>query len=237
MKKLLLKILIITFSLILCLSVISACDGTRETSTHTHDYTTLKFDEIKHWYECSCGERDNIRIHRGGEATCIDYPKCEVCNEVYGDLSECSFKDKECIHCGKKSPSEGLHYYWGAVVDGETGAVVGGVGSCADTEIIIPKQHGGYNVLLIASYAFKNCNSITYVVISDTVKSIDEKAFNNCNSLKKVFIPNSVTKIGKNVFEGCGLLTIYCEAESQPSGWESDWNPNNCPVVWGYIGD
>jgi hypothetical protein len=29
-------------------------------------------------------------------------------------------------------------------------------------------------------------------------------------------------------------LTIYCEAESQPEGWDANWNPWNRPVEWGY---
>ena len=33
------------------------------------------------------------------------------------------------------------------------------------------------------------------------------------------------------------LETIYCEAESQPSGWDSEWNGCNAQVVWGYKGE
>ena len=35
-------------------------------------------------------------------------------------------------------------------------------------------------------------------------------------------------------FYDCTALTIYCEAESQPEGWNSEWNIYGCPVVWGY---
>ena len=37
----------------------------------------------------------------------------------------------------------------------------------------------------------------------------------------------------ESAFKLCDTLTIYCEAESQPDGWNSNWNPNNRPVVWG----
>ena len=47
-------------------------------------------------------------------------------------------------------------------------------------------------------------------------------------------IPNTVTGIGINAFGNCNLLTIYCQSESEPSGWRSDWNNLNRPVVWGY---
>jgi len=43
-----------------------------------------------------------------------------------------------------------------------------------------------------------------------------------------------VMSIGDYAFDGCSSLTIYCEAESQPSGWNKYWNYSNRPVVWGY---
>jgi predicted RNA-binding protein with TRAM domain len=39
--------------------------------------------------------------------------------------------------------------------------------------------------------------------------------------------------MGTNVFFGCSNLTIYCEALSQPTTWNTSWNPDNIPVVWG----
>ena len=31
-------------------------------------------------------------------------------------------------------------------------------------------------------------------------------------------------------------LTIYAETLTQPDGWDKNWNPSNCPVIWGYKG-
>ncbi len=64
------------------------------------------------------------------------------------------------------------------------------------------------------------------------VTSIGGYAFDGCNSLESIVIPNGVTSIGSSVFSNCNSLTIYCEASSKPSGWNSSWNRDNRPVYW-----
>ena len=88
------------------------------------------------------------------------------------------------------------------------------------------------SVTTIGSHAFYNCTSLASVLIGNGVTQIKDSAFYNCTALNAITIPDSVTKIGTNAFYGCISLTIYCDAESQPSGWDSNWNPDNRPVVW-----
>ena len=83
----------------------------------------------------------------------------------------------------------------------------------------------------ISSYAFSNCY-FTSITIPDSVTSIGQYAFYNCTLLTSITISDSVTSIGERAFYYCNSLTIYCEATSKPSGWDSDWNSSNCPVVW-----
>ena len=105
------------------------------------------------------------------------------------------------------------------------------------TSVVIPNS-----VTTIGKYAFSHCNKLTNIEIPNSVTTIGDHAFSNCNNLTSVVIPNSVTTIGDYAFFGCSSLTIYCEATSQPSGWDSSWNWNELdgniiPVVWGYKGD
>ena len=85
--------------------------------------------------------------------------------------------------------------------------------------------------------AFSGCTSLTSITIPDSVTSIGDYAFYGCDSLISVTIPDSVTSIGSSAFYGCSSLTIYCEAEAKPSGWDYYWNSSNRPVVWGYTGE
>ncbi len=91
-------------------------------------------------------------------------------------------------------------------------------------------------VTSIGSYAFETCTSLTSIVIPSSVTSIEEYAFKACTSLTSIIIPSSVRQIGAYAFSDCDSLTIYCEVKWQTSGWNSNWNPDNRPVVWDYKG-
>ena len=56
------------------------------------------------------------------------------------------------------------------------------------------------------SFAFFNCESLTDFTISNNVTDIDNSAFGNCESLTEIVIPENVTRIGSEAFWGCTAL-------------------------------
>ncbi len=97
------------------------------------------------------------------------------------------------------------------------------------TEITIP-----VGVTEIKDFAFYGFDNLTEVTISSGVTSIGAHAFSDCTSLTIVHIPQSVTSIGKSAFYNCfSGARIFCEAEEQPSTWDSSWNPSGYYVFWG----
>ena len=107
--------------------------------------------------------------------------------------------------------------------------LVGYTGS--ETELVLPD-----GITEIYKYAFEYCSSLTSVVIPNSVTRIGDEAFSDCGGLTSIVIPDSVTSIEGYAFSDCSSLTIYCEAESEPSGWDYWWNCEGRPVVWGYEG-
>jgi hypothetical protein len=74
----------------------------------------------------------------------------------------------------------------------------------------------------------------TNLILPLGLKYIGNYAFDGCTAMLSLTIPSSVISMGHCAIFACIKLTIYCEATSQPSGWDSLWNPANRPVVWNY---
>ena len=98
------------------------------------------------------------------------------------------------------------------------------------TSITIPDS-----VTSIGSSAFSGCTGLASITIPNSVMSIDNLAFFGCTSLTSITIPDSVTSMGSQVFNGwTSSQTIYCQVESKPNGWDSDWRRySDAKVVWG----
>ena len=95
-------------------------------------------------------------------------------------------------------------------------------------------------VTVIAESAFSRCYNLAEIAIPNTVTVISDFAFLSTN-INKLVIPKSVTTVESGVFGEDEIedlqLTVYCEAESKPDGWNSNWNKAGATVVWGFAND
>ena len=143
--------------------VITYTDGSVEIIEHNWAYTyTLKVP--------TCIE------------TGVDLYSCTNCTlvkMVAANAMGHSFENGVCQVCGERQPSEGLEFMLNS--DGQSYSVVD-IGTCTDTDVVIPKVYEGLPVTTIGYGAFKWCDNLTSVTIPDSVISIDEEAFDDCNS-------------------------------------------------------
>ena len=116
-------------------------------------------------------------------------------------------------------------------INENTSVIVGGAfkNCTALTEVQIPN-----GVKVIGASTFENCSALTSVVLPSGVTTIESNAFRSCPALESVIIPGSVEKVEGDAFYSCLNLTIYCEAEEQPSTWDENWNSTSYTVEWGY---
>ncbi len=73
-------------------------------------------------------------------------------------------------------------------------------------KIQIPSKIDGYTVTTINKYAFYECNSITSIIIPNTIIKISDSAFRKCDGITELNIPDSVKNIELYAFENCKNL-------------------------------
>ena len=147
------------------------------------------------------------------EATCTETgltegKHCGVCNEVIEEQSvvnvvEHNYVDNVCTVCGNEYFSQGLEFSLNA--DGTYSVM--GIGTCADTELIIPAYNDGLPVTRIGKDAFRENKTIKSLTTGRNVVVIDKYAFYNCASLVDLKMEDSLTTIDEYAFANCSSLT------------------------------
>ncbi len=205
--------------LLFCCVVLVSCNGnksqetTRESATdtsHTHTFGDWKIvkeatctEDGEEARSCACGETETRKIDAKGHIY--------VDNVVPPTKKDQGYTEHTCSVCGDfyrdayTNPlgSDGLSF---RVHEKEQTAEVLGMGTCRDTDVVIPSVYEGLPVTSIGDYAFTGCESITSITIPDSVTSIGGDAFYGCEALKSITIPDGVTSIGGDAFYGCEAL-------------------------------
>ncbi len=151
----------------------------------------------------------NEAVLEGKAPTCTeeglsDGLHCSVCKTIFKAQEPLPIADHNfnggntCIDCGYRE-SIGLIYT--LLPDGTY--AVSGIGTCNDTEIIIPEKYEGIYVTAIGTSAFKNQTGLISIEIPNTVTAIGVSSFQGCIKLANITLPGSVTEIGASAFQGC----------------------------------
>ena len=236
-KSFLLVLLTVVFTFVFSAILIACETQTSPTHTLTHveakDATCTEDGNIEHWVCLDCGKYfsdENATAEISQSVTVVPakghtfsedwsgdetyhWHVCLNCNEV-SDKAEHSWNDSVCSVCEIPKPSEGLAY---KLNNSRTAYSVTGIGTCTDTEVIIPSVYNSLPVTSVAESAFKNCSSLTSVTIPGSVTSIGKSAFGHCNSLKSVTIASGVISIEESAFSSCLSLTCINISDSVTS--------------------
>ena len=178
-------------------------------SEHVNTLTATVTDEVTTPVTCTTdGEKDYTATVTFNNQTYTDVKTVTVKKTGH------SISGNSCVNCGQPA-SEGLDM----VLISEGEYTVSGIGTCTDTEILIPTTYNGLPVVSVEASAFLNNTAITSVVLPDSITSIGENAFNGCESLTSVtFGKNSqLSSIGPGAFNYCYSLESITIPESVTS--------------------
>lgn len=105
-----------------------------------------------------------------------------------------------------------------------------GLGSCADSEIIVPEKWNGETVVGVSSDtlnfkvenvariklpktikvieedAFDRVSCLEKVELNEGLETIEDEAFNGCENIQAISFPSTLKKIGEWAFARCGLI-------------------------------
>lgn len=179
---------------------------------HNHVYLpeappTCTEDGLGDGYWCDeCGEIFTERVvipakgHTLGSWVIDTYPDWNENGKKYAICSECGETVSEIINC-----SEGLEY---RRLDDGTYSVVG-IGTCTDTDIVIPMYYNDAKVSVIEGRAFSSNRDLTSVILPYGITEIGNGAFSWCENLSFINIPENVVSIGDSAFWYCFDLTSF----------------------------
>ncbi len=108
-------------------------------------------------------------------------------------------------------------------------AVLVGIGTCKDNNVVIPATVDGLPVTEIWDRAFYKAQHMTSVKIPEGVTYIESEAFLNCPYLSEVFLPASLENVSGSLslgFIGCPALTTIKLAD----GNEKYYVSSNCLI-------
>lgn len=130
------------------------------------------FDDTYHWHAAICCATGAVSDK---DQHIVEGGICTVCNAFVGTI--------------------GLEY---TLSDAKTYYIVSDIGTATDTAIIIPPEHNGLSVTTIGDSAFNGCDSLTSIIIPDSVKEIGNYSFDYCSSLESIYYKG-------NIASWCGI--------------------------------
>ena len=110
----------------------------------------------------------------------------------------------------------------------DEGAVITGY-SGTETDVVVPEELGGEEVVEIGQEAFRGSTSIVSIELPDTLEMIGEGAFEDCLKLRQVVIGGGV--IGESAFRNCPSLSELDLGETEEIGESAFRDDISLPVL------
>ena len=106
---------------------------------------------------------------------------------------------------------------------------VNGMGSCNDSDLVIPAEYNGLPVTRISDRAFEQKNGIYSITLPSSISTIGDFVFSGCKNLKNVYLNEGLSSLGTGAFYNC----INLESVSLPESLSviGEWAFWNCSSI------
>lgn len=174
-----------------------------------HAYGVLqKLDGSYHQKTCACGNAVKSFHNYGDEWQNHDekqHKQVCACNDTrYADHEW--DQQNRCGGCNTEyAYTPGLVYE--LCEDSTDYYALTGLGTVTNpVRVVIQPFYNGLPVVEIGRYAFKDCTTLTEVVMPDSIETISGSAFYGCSELVSVNLPSKLLEIKSFAFNGCQKL-------------------------------
>lgn len=117
--------------------------------------------------------------------------------------------------------AEAVAYENDYTIEGDAYYVLSGIGTCTDTDIVVPSEYEGVPVKAIADSAFFGNANITSVVLPNSIEVIGALAFGRCTGMTSFNCGNGVRIIEHCAFGTAEKMTTFVFSErTEFIGWE-----------------
>ncbi len=189
----------------------------KDAPSHTHSFTTTTADPTCEaggfdTKTCSCGYTEKVNetapLGHGytdeyvSDAT-YHWKKCVRCDYTTAKEEHTKGEGDKCNVCKCEMNCTYNEYFIFTLLDDNTYSVRAKNVNNMPNEVAIPDTYSGAPVTAIDFQAFCYCDTITNVIIPDSVTSIGERAFYGCYNLSNITIPSSVSIIPDEAFYNC----------------------------------
>ena len=85
----------------------------------------------------------------------------------------------------------------------------------------VPDTVDGRTVTALAEGCFSGCDTLTTIILPDTIVTVGPEAFSGCRELRGLFLPDGTKTVGRDAFAGClALEALYVPASVQSMAQE-----------------